>query len=124
MFLAEFGYEIAQTNFAYLIDNEEIRLFSKQESYRRALLSWQRAANQDYPLARIKLGDYKYYGFGTEIDFNEAANQYKIAALTHQSAQAMFNLGYMYEHGLGVNKVFFNCSLLIIIFCNKCINKK
>lgn len=104
LFLAEFGYEAAQTNFAYIMDQEETRLFPQEEAYQRALLSWQRAANQDYPVARVKLGDYKYYGFGTEVDLAEAANHYKIAATSHQSAQAMFNLGYMHEHGLGVNK--------------------
>uniref|UniRef100_A0A915D677 Ribosomal protein S5 C-terminal domain-containing protein n=1 Tax=Ditylenchus dipsaci TaxID=166011 RepID=A0A915D677_9BILA len=104
LFLAEFGYEAAQTNFAYLMDQEDSRLFAQEEAYHRALLSWQRAANQDYPVARVKLGDYKYYGLGTAVDLPEAANHYKIAATSHQNAQAMFNLGYMHEHGLGVNK--------------------
>lgn len=103
--MAEFGYEAAQTNFAYLMDQEDTHLFSKDEAYQRALLSWQRAANQDYQIARVKLGDYKYYGLGTNVDFNEAADHYKIAANSHQNAQAMFNLGYMHEYGLGVSKV-------------------
>lgn len=105
LFLAEFGYEAAQTNFAYLLDQEETNLFPKEEIYQRALLSWQRAANQDYPPARVKLGDYNYYGLGTAVDFTEAADHYKVAATSHQNAQAMFNLGYMHEHGLGVSKV-------------------
>ncbi|CAK5025571.1 unnamed protein product [Meloidogyne enterolobii] len=111
LFLAELGYEAAQTNFAYLIDSQEgggkdekLALFSKEEAYRRAFMNWQRAANQDYPVARVKLGDYKYYGLGSDSDLQEAAEHYKIAAQTHQNAQAMFNLGYMHENGIGVNK--------------------
>jgi SEL1 protein len=68
-------------------------------------MNWQRAANQDYAVARVKLGDYKYYGLGSDTDMEEAAEHYKIAAQAHQSAQAMFNLGYMHENGLGVKKV-------------------
>jgi SEL1 protein len=106
LFLAELGYEAAQTNFAYLVDREEAQeLFSHEEAYKRAFMNWQRAANQDYPVARVKLGDYKYYGLGSDTDLEEAAEHYKIAAQAHQSAQAMFNLGYMHENGLGVKKV-------------------
>lgn len=119
LFLAELGYEAAQTNFAYLMDQvrigflsfshstfqEESHLFPRDEAYRRALLSWQRAANQDYAIARVKLGDYNYYGHGTPVDYDAAANHYKIAATSHQNAQAMFNLGLMHEQGLGVTKV-------------------
>lgn len=106
LFLAELGYEAAQTNFAYLVDQEETQLFSTEEAYRRAYMNWQRAANQEYPVARVKLGDYKYYGLGSESNMEEAAEHYKVAAQSHQSAQAMFNLGYMHENGLGVKKVF------------------
>uniref|UniRef100_A0A914CZK7 Uncharacterized protein n=1 Tax=Acrobeloides nanus TaxID=290746 RepID=A0A914CZK7_9BILA len=105
LFLGEIGYEVAQTNFAYLVDRDDSSLFdTKEETEKRALLNWQRAANQDYPYARVKLGDYNYYGQGTQVDYTAAANHYKIAAERHQNAQAMFNLGYMHEKGLGVNK--------------------
>jgi SEL1 protein len=109
LFLAEFGYEAAQTNFAYLMDQEETHLFTEQEAYKRAFINWQRAANQDYSLARVKLGDYRYYGLGSDVDLAEAADHYKIAASTHQNIQAMFNLGYMHQHGLGVSKVICLC---------------
>ncbi|KAI3422104.1 Protein sel-1 1 [Globodera pallida] len=104
LFLAEFGYEAAQTNFAFLVDREDTQLFGSEEAYRRAFMNWLRAANQDYPVARVKLGDYKYYGLGSEPSMEEAAEHYKLAATSHQSAQAMFNLGYMHQHGLGVQK--------------------
>uniref|UniRef100_A0A1I8EH73 Uncharacterized protein n=3 Tax=Wuchereria bancrofti TaxID=6293 RepID=A0A1I8EH73_WUCBA len=104
LFLAELGYEPAQTNFAYIIDRGESNLFPNEEALQRALLHWQRSANQDYAYARIKLGDYYYYGYGTPVDYEMAAAQYKIASDRHQAAQAMFNLGYMHEQGLGINK--------------------
>lgn len=46
LFLAEFGYEAAQSNFAYLVDRADTRLFPAEESYRRAYMNWLRAANQ------------------------------------------------------------------------------
>lgn len=52
----------------------------------------------------MKIGDYHFYGFGTKIDYVTAAVHYNLAA-TQESAQAMFNLAYMYEHGLGIPKV-------------------
>lgn len=55
--------------------------------------------------ARVKIGDYHYYGYGTKKDYETAATHYSIAADKHHSAQAMFNLAYMYEHGLGIAKV-------------------
>jgi len=47
----------------------------------------------------VKLGDYYYYGMGTEVSMEAAASQYRIASDKLSSPQAMFNLGYMYEHG-------------------------
>ena len=43
----------------------------------RALQQWQRAAEQGYSTARIKLGDYHYYGIGTDVDYETAAEHYK-----------------------------------------------
>jgi len=106
LFLAELGYEIAQTNFAFIMDQSEGRqnLFLSDQTYRRALIYWQRSANQEYAFARVKLGDYSYYGLGTAVDFGVAANHYKIAGTIHQNAQALFNLAYMHEQGLGVTR--------------------
>ena len=33
----------------------------------RALVYWSRAAAQGYSAARVRLGDYYYYGWGTEV---------------------------------------------------------
>ena len=62
-----------------------------------------------YSHARVKLGDYYYYGQGTEVNYEAAAGQYRIASDKQSSAQAMFNLGYMYEHGVGLKKVRGGC---------------
>lgn len=108
MLLSELGYEIAQTNFAFLIEEnaKKQHLFHTDlEAYKWALTSWSRSANQQYPFARVKLGDFNYYGYGTNVDYAAAIDHYKIAAENHQSAQAMFNLGYMHEQGLGLDKV-------------------
>jgi SEL1 protein len=64
LYLAELGYEIAQSNVAYLLDQMPSQLINiynnKQEQYRRALIYWNRAAIQGFHTARVKLGDYFY----------------------------------------------------------------
>ena len=56
-------------------------------------------------VARLKMGDYHYYGYGTEIDYETAATHYRLATEQQHNAQAMFNLGYMHENGLGLKQV-------------------
>ncbi|XP_054579901.1 protein sel-1 homolog 2 isoform X4 [Eptesicus fuscus] len=87
-------------------------------NYGEALKYFQKAAEKGWPnaqfqlgfmyycnaFARVKIGDYHYYGYGTKKDYQTAATHYSIAAHKYQSAQAMFNLAYMYEHGLGTAK--------------------
>lgn len=102
--LAELGYEVAQSNAAFILDRGEVELFPKNETYPRALMYWNRAAAQGYSVARVKLGDYHYYGYGTEVDYETAAAHYRLASEQQHNAQAMFNLGYMHEHGLGMKK--------------------
>lgn len=49
LFMAELGYEVAQTNLAYILDRgEATSLFSgpKDNNMERAFLNWQRSANQ------------------------------------------------------------------------------
>ena len=58
-----------------------------------------------YSVARVKLGDYYYYGIGTEANLAEAVDQYRMAADHMANSQAMFNLGYMYELGIGLQQV-------------------
>ncbi|KAB1262268.1 Protein sel-1-like protein 2 [Camelus dromedarius] len=102
--LAEMGYEVAQSNSAFILESKKAKILEKEKMYPMALLLWNRAAIQGNAFARVKLGDYHYYGYGTKKDHQTAATHYSIAADKHRSAQAMFNLAYMYEHGLGITK--------------------
>ncbi|CAB1340561.1 unnamed protein product, partial [Coregonus sp. 'balchen'] len=81
LLLAEQGYEVAQSN--------EARIFSENETYPRALLHWTRAAAQGYTVARIKLGDYHFYGYGTNVDYETAVIHYRLASEQQHSAQAI-----------------------------------
>uniref|UniRef100_A0A3Q2QZN6 SEL1L adaptor subunit of SYVN1 ubiquitin ligase n=1 Tax=Fundulus heteroclitus TaxID=8078 RepID=A0A3Q2QZN6_FUNHE len=103
LLLAEQGYEVAQSNVAFILD-QRARIFSDNETYPRALLHWTRAAAQGYTVARIKLGDYHFYGYGTDVDYETAVIHYRLASEQQNGAQAMFNLGYMHEKGLGIKQ--------------------
>ncbi|XP_032398265.1 protein sel-1 homolog 1 [Etheostoma spectabile] len=104
LLLAEQGYEVAQSNVAFILDQKGVKIFSENETYPRALLHWTRAAAQGYTVARIKLGDYHFYGYGTDVDYETAVIHYRLASEQQHSAQAMFNLGYMHEKGLGIKQ--------------------
>ncbi|XP_044292156.1 protein sel-1 homolog 1 [Varanus komodoensis] len=104
LLLAEQGYEVAQSNAAFILDQKEASIIEENETYPRALLHWNRAASQGYTVARLKLGDYHFYGFGTEVDYETAFIHYRLATEQQHSAQAMFNLGYMHEKGLGIKQ--------------------
>uniref|UniRef100_A0A672JVR9 Protein sel-1 homolog 1-like n=1 Tax=Sinocyclocheilus grahami TaxID=75366 RepID=A0A672JVR9_SINGR len=104
LLLAEQGYEVAQSNVAFVLDQKGSQIFNENETYPRALLHWTRAAAQGYTVARIKLGDYHFYGYGTDVDYETAVIHYRLASEQQHSAQAMFNLGYMHEKGLGIKQ--------------------
>uniref|UniRef100_A0A8C2Q3T9 SEL1L adaptor subunit of ERAD E3 ubiquitin ligase n=1 Tax=Cyprinus carpio TaxID=7962 RepID=A0A8C2Q3T9_CYPCA len=104
LLLAEQGYEVAQSNVAFILDQKGSQIFNENETYPRALLHWTRAASQGYTVARIKLGDYHFYGYGTDVDYETAVIHYRLASEQQHSAQAMFNLGYMHEKGLGIKQ--------------------
>lgn len=103
MFLGELGYEMAQNNAAYILDEtyEEDPIFGHNGSLGRALTGWKRSADQGYTAARLKIGDYHYYGHAVDEDRGVAANEYRLAA-DNSNAQAMFNLGWMHEYGIGL----------------------
>ncbi|XP_063804296.1 protein sel-1 homolog 1 isoform X2 [Pseudophryne corroboree] len=104
LLLAEQGYEVSQSNAAFILDQQEASLFGENETFPRALLHWNRAAAQGYTVARLKLGDYHFYGYGTEVDYETAFIHYRLASEQQHSAQAMFNLAYMHEKGLGIKQ--------------------
>ncbi|CAD6995149.1 unnamed protein product [Ceratitis capitata] len=103
--LAELGYEVAQSNAAFLLDRGDVTIFhDRHEELIRAFYYWKRSAGQGYSSSQVKLGDYYYYGWGTNIDFEAAASLYRKASEQQYNAQAMFNLGYMHEQGLGMKR--------------------
>ncbi|KAF8633386.1 hypothetical protein AX17_004557 [Amanita inopinata Kibby_2008] len=117
---AERGSEIAQNNLAYVLDQDTSMLrltrFSpitpSNDTARLALTQWTRAAAQRNIDALVKVGDYYYHGLGVSEDETEssrlekAARYYQSAADTQVSALAMWNLGWMYENGIGMPQDF------------------
>lgn len=116
---AERGSEVAQNNLAYVLDQDKsiLRLtrFSpmtpSNDTARLALTQWTRAAAQRNIDALVKVGDYYYHGLGVAEEdeatrFETAARYYQSAADTQLSALAMWNLGWMYENGIGVPQDF------------------
>ncbi|EIN06738.1 HCP-like protein [Punctularia strigosozonata HHB-11173 SS5] len=112
---AERGSEIAQNNLAYVLDQDKsvLRLTRfapitpSNDTARLALTQWTRSAAQLNVDALVKVGDYYYHGLGVpdepeHIRYEKAAGYYRSAADTQVSALAMWNLGWMYENGLGV----------------------
>eukprot|EP00246_Nothoceros_aenigmaticus_P013956 TRINITY_DN5091_c0_g1_i1.p1 TRINITY_DN5091_c0_g1~~TRINITY_DN5091_c0_g1_i1.p1 ORF type:complete len:694 (+),score=139.60 TRINITY_DN5091_c0_g1_i1:189-2270(+) len=106
---AELGYEVAQSNAAWILDkyyHDDIclgrfGLCDSSEWHHRAHTLWQLASEQGNEHAALLIGDAYYYGKGTKRDLARAAEAYRQAE-AHKNAQAMFNLGYMHEHGLGL----------------------
>lgn len=97
------GYEVAQHNTAYVLEDGALSALSQEETHKRALVNWRRSAAQGEFSARVKIGDYLYYGHGTAVDLAAAADEYRMAA-DASNPQAMFNLAYMHEHGEGLPK--------------------
>ncbi|KAI9296880.1 HCP-like protein [Neoconidiobolus thromboides FSU 785] len=119
---AESGIEIAQENVAWIIDQAKYKLVNInnenndknkvqgsaiQPNYELALTYWTRSANQGNPDSRVKQGDYYFYGWGlSNPDYAKAAVCYQNAAEKHYDALAMWNIGWMYEYGIGLPKDF------------------
>lgn len=107
--MAELGYEVAQSNAAWILDKYgeqsmcigESGLCTDTERHLRAHSLWWQASEQGNEHAALLIGDAYYYGRGTEIDYERAAEAY-MHAHSQANAQAMFNLGYMHEHGQGL----------------------
>lgn len=86
---SELGYEVAQSNAAFLLDRNEVSLFpNRYEDLVRALQYWGRSAAQGYSTAQVKMGDYHYYGLGTNVDYDIAATHYRYQSCTLSFANA------------------------------------
>ena len=116
---AEQGSENAQANVAWLLDHSKPRwspiawLMSIQQSAKSAigdaavaLIYWTRSSKQNNFDSMVKMGDYYLAGLGTAVSHENAAACYQAAAETLQSAQAMWNLGWMHENGVGIEQDF------------------
>jgi len=110
--LAEGGYEVAQSNLAFLLDqhfmsspNTSLLGIERDHLAEQALVMYSRAAQQGNVQAELKLGDYYYYGYGVAVELEQAVHHYRAAAES-RNAQAMFDLAYMYAHGLGLTRDF------------------
>lgn len=107
--MAEMGYEVAQSNAAWILDKYGERSMCMGESgfctdaerHQRAHSLWWQASEQGNEHAALLIGDAYYYGRGTARDYDRAAEAY-MHAKSQSNAQAMFNLGYMHEHGQGL----------------------
>ncbi|TIA91047.1 hypothetical protein E3P77_01835 [Wallemia ichthyophaga] len=106
--LAEMGYESAQNNVAYILDQDTQRVrltsfgFDPPVNHTLAFISlryWEKSAAQHTLDSRIKAADYHFKGLGTPADPARAAELY-LAADT--SSLALWNVGWMYETGQGL----------------------
>ena len=61
-----------------------------------ALMYWTRSSKQSNIDSIVKMGDYYYHGIGTDPDVHKAVQCYQSAADYSQSAQALWNLGWMH----------------------------
>lgn len=119
MMAAEQGYESAQANVAYLLDEQRSVLsldsilpWTKKRrspllrNAALALIYWTRSARQANVDSLVKMGDYYLNGIGTQVDAEKASTCYHTAAEGHHSAQAYWNLGWMHENGVAVEQDF------------------
>lgn len=116
---AEQGFERAQTNVAFMLDTarsslpfvDALKIDNKKvggllDNPGLALVHWTRSSRQSYVDSLVKSGDYYYYGIGTDRDINKAVQCYTGASEHAQSAQALYNLGWMHENGVGLKQDF------------------
>ncbi|KAI1392913.1 HCP-like protein [Hypoxylon trugodes] len=113
---AEQGYEKAQNNVAFMLDPTQSRLplpswLKRQppkpsllQNSALALIYWTRSAIQLNIDSLVKMGDYYLDGIGTEPALDKAAQCYTGASEYFQSAQALYNLGWMHENGVGLTQ--------------------
>ncbi|CAG7854812.1 SubName: Full=Related to Sel-1 homolog {ECO:0000313/EMBL:CCA68700.1} [Serendipita indica DSM 11827] len=117
---ADRGVEVAQNNLAYVL--EELAKSQKRTIHsgsglskeynhtaQDAIMYWTRSAAQGDVDAMVKLGDLHYHGIGVDeppaLRHEKAAGYYHAAADSY-STIAMWNIGWMYENGIGAPQDF------------------
>lgn len=144
MMAAEQGYENAQQNVAFILDDQKSELalsgllnfikaqvlsflslsspppssaqapskhttlneVTRHRNRELALIYYTRSAKQANIDSLVKMGDYYLAGVGTDLDYEKAAACYQAASEFQQSAQALWDLGWMHENGVGVEQDF------------------
>ena len=56
-------------------------------------MNWKRASNQNFPAARLRVGDHHWYGLGVERNYAQAALYYRMCSEDndpHASAQVKY----------------------------------
>ncbi|GMK53528.1 hypothetical protein CspeluHIS016_0101140 [Cutaneotrichosporon spelunceum] len=108
---AEMGYEIGQNNVAFMLNRGSTH-FGHPIPADTELMLWTRSAAQGNADAMVMVGDSYYQGQPNSTDANvtESSPDYPRAFGYYQTASekrnpmAYWNLGYMYENGLGVKR--------------------
>ena len=119
MMAAEQGYENAQANAAYIMDEQQSllpldKILPSSQKRRSillrnaplALIYWTRSSKQTNIDSLIKMGDYYVAGVGAAADAEKASVCYHAAAEAYHSPQAFWNLGWMHENGISVDQDF------------------
>eukprot|EP00752_Nemacystus_decipiens_P006865 g6166.t1 len=104
--LAEIGFEVAQSNAAWLLDAGHCGggavNGTKVGCEKRALRLYEHAARQGRASAEMKIGDFHYHGKADlPVDYEKAAERY-LKASDARNAEALFGMGYMHQTGKGV----------------------
>lgn len=96
IYLAAQGFEVANFNAGFILEHSK-----DPKHLQRAAFFYHRSAQMDNSEARKKVGDV-FYKLGDAIS---AVAHYVVAAKAENpDPEAMFNLGYAYETGIGLKK--------------------
>lgn len=104
MLLSDMGYEAALINLGQILQNDQVSLYyALDERNYQERLAWELASNSSIAVGSLELAHHYYYGTGgLKSNFSKAANLYHRAM--SKSAEAAFNLAYLYEWGEGVKQ--------------------
>merc|ERR1711916_259272 len=70
----------------------------------KTLYYYAKASAQGDQYAKLRIGDYYWFGMGIEKDIDRASELYREASNVRGNAQASFNVGYMHHFGIGAKK--------------------
>ena len=96
IYLAAQGFEVANFNAAFILENSK-----DPKHFERVLFFYTRSAKFDNSGARKKVGD-AYYKIGDVVA--AVAHYIEASRLESPDPEALFNLGYAYENGIGLKK--------------------